>query len=387
MSYLAYSAMPYDKGQSGISSYIRNTLKELGQREYLCIFVLKQDLAELKKYAPGSHKWVVVSNFWAKPILNMFWHLFIFPFLLLLQPIKGVFLPAANRRLNAFYSFPTVATVHDLSPFHIPQKYDALRMNYVKHVIPAFLKQCPQIVAISESTKKDLLRFYKLKAQDIQVCYNGFNPQKTCDAVGENIKLREKLGLPRPFILYIARIEHPGKNHINLIKAYQRLPQALKEQYDLVFAGSDWNGAEVVHQYVKDHGLTHQVRFLGFVPDEQIPELYNLSSLYAFPSFYEGFGLPLIEAMDSGTAVVCSNNSSLGEVAADAALTFDPASPEDMAQVIERVLTQPELKLELIQKGLVRAKSFSWSKHVDDILDLFKAQAIQIRPLYKENLS
>jgi len=178
--------------------------------------------------------------------------------------------------------------------------------------------------------------------------------------------------LKKNFFLYISRIEHPGKNHLRLIKAYEKLPESIKKEYDLVFAGSIWLGGRVVTDYAKQIPDRERIHFLGFVKDETLKELYHCSSLYIFPSLYEGFGTPLVEAMACGTPVICSNVSSLPEVGGDAVLTFDPEDENGIHDCILKVMSDSNLRKEMIKKGLERVKEFDWSKHAKKIVRKFE---------------
>ena len=226
-------------------------------------------------------------------------------------------------------------------------------------------------MAISESTKNDLVKYYGMCEDKIHVNYNGYDPSKLSVNLSKE-QLVNKFNISSEYILYISRIEHPGKNHLNLIKAYEYLPEYLKKKYKLVFAGSEWNGAEEVLNYAHKSPDKDRIVFLGFVQDQDLGALYSYASLYAFPSFYEGFGIPLLEAMYSETPVVCSNVSSLPEVGGDAVITFDPSSPENITGVIKYVLENPEIAEKMVVKGKEQVKKFSWEKHCQKIIDLIE---------------
>jgi glycosyltransferase involved in cell wall biosynthesis len=242
-------------------------------------------------------------------------------------------------------------------------------MNYIKKVIPYFLKKAQIVMAISESTKSDLVKYYGMPEDSIQVNYNGYDPTKLTVNLTEE-QLVNKFHITGDYILYISRIEHPGKNHLNLIKAYELLPDNLKRNYQLVFVGSEWNGAEEVLDYAQKSPDKDRILFLGFVQDQDLGAIYNFASLYAFPSFYEGFGIPLLEAMYSQVPVICSNVSSLPEVGGDVVITFDPNSPDNISAVIKYVLENPEIAQKMVQSGKEQVKKFSWEKHCQKIIEL-----------------
>ncbi|OQY39394.1 MAG: hypothetical protein B6226_01950 [Candidatus Cloacimonetes bacterium 4572_65] len=289
------SALAYDNGKSGIADYINNVVKFLAEEHEIDLLIYDKDSHIFPKPLNNTN-YMKVSDRLSSPLVSMFYHLFILPYTLPLNEYDFVFLPAGNRRLFSYYPKTTVVTFHDLSQFHIEGKYDALRMNYIKKVIPFYLKSAQIVMAISESTKRDIVKYYNFNEDKIEVNYNGYDPTKlelqtTLEELKKEYNLKEK------FILYIGRIEHPGKNHLNLIKAYELLPANIKKEYKLVFAGSEWNGSEVVMEYAKKSADFDRIAFLGFVPDQHLGALYTYASLYTFPSFYEGFGIPLLEAM------------------------------------------------------------------------------------------
>lgn len=364
---LAVSCLAFDEGKSGISDYTVNVVRELLKREELVLLIHQSDLDLFPIKDPRLGYYIVPERI-KRPIVSMFWHLYILPGIVQKQGWEKLFLPAGNRRLLSRYPIPTVVTFHDLSQFHICGKYDAFRMFYIKHIIPHYLKKAGTIFAISESTKADMIRFYKMKPQQIAVNYNGYDPQKL-EADMPQKDFVSRFGITGKYIFYLARIEHPGKNHLNLLKAYEMLAQEIKDEYELVCAGGKWNNAEVVvdyHSRMKDKDRIH---FPGFVQGAEMAALYKNASLYVFPSLYEGFGLPLLEAFAAGLPVICSDRSSLPEIGGAAVQTFNPEQPSEIAQRIQEVLCDPPLQLQMIFLGKERLKDFSWSDHAKKILE------------------
>ena len=364
------SVLAYDNGKSGIADYINNVVKYLSLNHHLDLLIYEKD-SYIFPHKNDNINLLKVSDKFSKPAVSMAYHLFVLPFNLPLHDYDFVFLPAGNRRLFSYYPKKTIVTFHDLSQFHIENKYDSFRMHYIKKVIPFFLKKAQIIMAISESTKKDLVKYYGIAQDKIEVNYNGYDPTKLEVNLTEE-QLVNKFNITDEYFLYISRIEHPGKNHLNLIKAYELLPENIKKVYQLVFAGSEWNGAEEVMAYAEQSPDKDRIIFLGFVQDQDLGALYKFASLYAFPSFYEGFGIPLLEAMYSEIPVVCSNVSSLPEVGGDAVITFDPACPENISGVIKYVIDNPELQEKMIKSGKEQVKKFSWEKHCEQIIKLIE---------------
>lgn len=369
---LVVSCLAFDGGKSGISDYTVNVVKKLLKYEAITLLIHPSDKA-LFPITDSRLDYYLVPEWLKKPLLSMIWHLFALPALISRQGWQMLFLPAGNRRIVAKYTVPTVVTFHDLSQFHIPGKYDAFRMFYIKHVVPHYLKKAPAIFAISESTKADMLKFYRMKAEQIEVNYNGYNPDKL-EADLPLHELRNKFGISGKYMFYLARIEHPGKNHLNLLKAYELLPPEIKEEYELVCAGGKWNNADAVLAYHATMKDKLRIHFPGFVEGADLAALYKQASLFVFPSLYEGFGLPLLEAFAAGVPVLCANRSSLPEIGADAVRCFDPEKPEHIAGLIEEVLRDPPLQIQMIFLGKERLLAFSWETHAARIWESLQAQ-------------
>jgi glycosyltransferase involved in cell wall biosynthesis len=368
--------MAYDSGKSGISDYMNNVLNELAVDHEVDVAILSRDARIFPR--KSSHlNLLEYPDYLAQPLLNMIWHLYVLPHLIGWDRYDFIFLPAGNRRI--FHGCPryTIATCHDLSQFHVPAKYDMLRMYYIKTVVPHYLKKVNRICAISQSTKKDLMEIYHLPAEQIFVNHNGFDREKLKVSSGlVTQELLQRYALKKKYLLYIARLEHPGKNHINLIKAYELLPAHLRDNYDLVLAGADWSGAEIVKEYARQSPVRESVKFTGFVEDKYLASLYQGASLYVFPSLYEGFGVPLVEAMACGTPVICSDRSSLPEIGGDAVRLFNSDDPAQMSAVMTRVLENPEELNEMKTTGLSRSIQFDWVEHARRIIHTYEQDKI-----------
>lgn len=363
------SVLAFDDGKSGVADYIISVVKELCKNHQLDLLIHRSD-AEIFPVKHKNISYRYVSERLKKPLLSMLWHLYCLPFVIKAKQYDVVLLPAGNRRLLARYPKHTVVTFHDLSQYHIPDKYDALRMFYVKNIVPHYLKKAPIIMAISENTKNDLIKYYHLSTSRVDVNYNGYSPDKLKTNVSE-AELRQVHKLTRPYILYNSRIEHPLKNHLNLIRAFELLQEEIRDQYDLVLTGINGNGSDVVMDYVKSSPAKKNIKFMGYVDNRYMAAFYKYAVLYVFPSLYEGFGIPLLEAMASGIPVICSNRSSLPEIGGDAVMTFDPEMSADIALKMLMVLINADLQKKMVNNSLERVKLYSWQRHVEHILDLF----------------
>ncbi|MBO4618779.1 MAG: WecB/TagA/CpsF family glycosyltransferase [Victivallales bacterium] len=348
------SCVPFDHGKSGISVYLRNLVAALTAQGHDITLMVEADATE----AFPTYPKVILPNFCRKPLWSMLYHLFVLPFRLHFKEFDMVILGAANRRAFCRYPVFTAAVVHDLSQYHVPAKYDVFRMFYIKWLLPHYVRKAQAVVAISQATAMDLRDHWKIPPDRLHVIYNGVSSPPS-DSETAQPWLHEH-GIRRPFILYISRLEHPGKNHRHLIEAFSALPPEVASQFDLLLPGAPWNGAEEILQAAKNSPYADHIHCVGYVQPELLPALYRTATCYVFPSFAEGFGLSLIEAMQYGVPCACSNTTALGELGEGAALLFDPNRTEEIAHAINELLTSPETREKLRQKGLQRAKEFSW---------------------------
>ena len=366
MKNIFISCFAFDEGKSGISNYIENTLFHLAQENKLFVVILKKDIVNYTRKHKNIH-FIEMPNILENPILSMLFHLFILPFFIT-KKYDFIFLPAGNRRLMSFYPIYTIVTFHDLSQYRVENKYGFLRMLYIKKVIPFFLKPVDKIIAVSQNTKNDIVKYFEVDEKKIVVNYNGYD-QKLFKVVKQDKQImKTKFQIEKKYFLYTARLEHPGKNHLNLIKAYELLPIELKNRYDLVFAGPAKENAQVIFDYVSNSNDKENIKFLGFVENENLPHVYSNATLFIFPSFYEGFGIPLVEAMAMELPILSASNSSLLEIGKDVVYYFDEYKPESIKDAIVYITNNQEKQKVMIKKGLNRLNKFDWRSHENKII-------------------
>ncbi len=319
---------------------------------------------------------VDVAEWLSNPLLNIAWHQSALPAICRARKFDALFLPAASRRTPVWSPCPTIGTVHDLSPFHIAGKYDSARSLYQKRVLPLLLRRLTHIISISESTKLDIQRYVGVPEDRITVIHHAadsdaFFPRDR-EAAIESVR---EYGIRPPYLIYTSRIESPGKNHLRLIKAFEKLKQEADIPHQLVLAGADWHGAEDVHRAAAGSRFSDSILLTGFVRGVDLPNLYCGAEMMVFPSLFEGFGLPILEAMACGVPVACSNLSSMPEIAGDCAVLFDPLDIESMAQAMHEILACDERRDTLGRQGLDRAGQFSWEKTARQTLDVIRKVA------------
>lgn len=272
-----------------------------------------------------------------------------------------------------------INTVHDLSFLRYPEFFSA-RKNFWHHALDVekILRAADKIVAVSENTKNDIIELIGIAPEKIQVIYPGNNIKKKEISSIDTQKLKEKYHLSDNFILYVGNIE-PRKNILGLIEAFNALraasalnPEDRFKNLQLVLAGgAGWKNKAIYTAWQKSF-YKNDIKFLGYINELEKTILYSQASVFAYPSFYEGFGFPPLEAMTYGLPVVCSNVSSLPEVVGDAALMINPFKTEEIADALEKVLTEENLRTDLIARGYERIKLFSWDKTAAEYLELFR---------------
>jgi len=265
----------------------------------------------------------------------------------------------------------SVITVHDLAFLIYPQILTQDSIRYYGQIEEA-VERADHIIAVSEWTKKDLMELLGVPEAKITVVYEAaeelYRPIDPREASG---MVRELFGIEGRFILFVSTIE-PRKNVPTLLKAFKIVRERCREDVKLVLVGGRGWLSEKVFEMVDELNLRKDVLFLGFVPAEKLLYLYNSASLLAHPAIYEGFGLPILEAMACGLPVVASNVASIPEVTGSAAILVEPDDEEAWAAAIRRILKEPEFAQELREKGLKRASLFSWEKTASKTLEVYR---------------
>jgi len=259
----------------------------------------------------------------------------------------------------------SVVTIHDCIHLRFPQYLpNRLAYGYARASLWVATHRASRVLTVSEASKRDILRYFNVPESKIDVIYNAIDEEFGARPDDEEIgRVRERYQLHDPFVLYAGNIK-PHKNLERLIEAFYTLRKNGFEHVKLLIIGDEISKYPTLRRAVHRHKLHQHVRFLGFVSDKTLACLYRLATVFVFPSLYEGFGLPPLEAMASGTPVITSNQSSLPEIMGDAALFVDPYEPDAIFEAMRRVLTEPELARSLSERGLARVGQFSWDRSV-----------------------
>jgi glycosyltransferase involved in cell wall biosynthesis len=261
-----------------------------------------------------------------------------------------------------------VVTIHDCIHLMFPQYLPSrLGYAYARGSMWSATRQAERILTVSEASKRDILRFFDIPEEKVRVIYNAIDERfLTPPDEATTERVRQRYQLDHSFVLYVGNIK-PHKNLDRLIEAFGRARQEGPPGLQLVVIGDEVSKYPSLRQMVHRHKLDKHVRFLGFQPQETLASFYRLAGAFVFPSLYEGFGLPPLEAMACGTPVITSNVSSLPEVAGDAALLVDPYDVDALARAMVQVFADSALRQTLIARGFARARQFSWADSASKI--------------------
>ena len=363
MKKLIINAIPLLGEMSGIGRYIHNIVKEFEKEKNL----------EITYYYGYFSKKLLVKNYMANKTAKK-----VLKFTLIKKVIKKILFLRTKLSFKTFdlYWEPNfipltsikskkiVTSVHDFSfdiykDFHPKERVDYFEKYFHKNI-----KLSEKIICFSNYTKSEIVEKLNIPKDKVKVIYHGID--HNIFRVIENPKV--DFELPKKFILSVGSIE-PRKNLIGLLKAYNLLPEDIKNSYKLILVGfSGWKNREIMDEINKNKNII----YLGYLSDEDLAKVYNLASLFVYPSFYEGFGFPPLEAMACGTPILISNKSSLPEVGADAAIYCEPNDINDIKDKIIKILSDDKLKTTMIEKGLKQAQKFTWEKSAKEHLELFK---------------
>lgn len=356
---------------TGIGRYVYELVENLANIDKKNSYVIFMNKEEFEKFEPRSkriEKVLVNAKHYSLAEQIGFW-----------RTLKKANLDLMHfTHFNApiLYKKPSVVTIHDLTLSFYPGKkmnswYHKLAYNLV---LKNAVKNAKKIIAVSENTKADLVEMLKTGPGKVTVIYEGVNENFTPkENRGENEEILKKYGITKDFLLYTG-VWRGHKNLVNLIKAFSFLKQEEAGfEAQLVITGNEDPYYPEVKRTVVELGLEHDVIFPGMVPEDELVSLYQSAKLYVFPSLYEGFGLPPLEAMRCGTPVVASKTACIPEICGDNALFFDPYDITDMANVIRRVWIDESLQKELREYGLRHSLKFSWEKMAEKTLELYES--------------
>jgi glycosyltransferase involved in cell wall biosynthesis len=354
--HVALSTSVGQRGRSGVATYLSGLIDGLLAAPptglHLSLFGLASDRPLYERWMDRCD-WQEVAEFWRPAVRDIFWHQFVFPSRLRRLGCDLVHIPS-YRRVLARPPCPQVVTIHDCASFQLRGKYDFARNLYTQRLVVPLARRADAVITVSGATADDVTQFYGIPRAELNVVWNGI----------DHARFRPQPEAPRPapypYFLYLARLEHPAKNHVRLIEAFEQMAQTgPASQHRLVLAGADWHGAPVIHARIAASPLRDRILTPGFLPLADLPRWYAGATAMVYPSLFEGFGLPPVEAMACACPVVCSARGSLGEVVGDAARLVDPEDIGEIAAALREMLDETVRK-QWQARGLRRAALYSW---------------------------
>ncbi|MFZ2197030.1 MAG: glycosyltransferase family 1 protein [Thermodesulfovibrionales bacterium] len=352
----------------GSETYIRNLVKCFAKSRddnVFVVFINKESVGIFEELSP--HIEVVLCPFSASHrAVRILWEQFLLPFQVWQHKIEILF--SAGMTSPFLCSVTTVLVIHDLQHVNQPENYSSVYLCFLRMIVYLSAKTADKVVTISEKVKADIIKFYKIAAENIYITYNAvdhnaFSPRDS----NEVETIRKKYRLPEKFVLYAAS-SLPHKNHIRLFEAMKIIRQEGRGM-KLVLVGARFKWSDVIVAKIEEMGIKDDVIFIGWVPFEDLPLIYCASEIFVFPSLHEGFGIPVLEAMACGVPVVCSNIEPITEVAAGAAFLVDPLDPRAIARALCTVAQDRVIRENLITLGFCRAAEFSWEATARKTID------------------
>ena len=405
---IAIDARMYGATQTGIGNYIYHLMKylfEIDKKNNYLVFLLPEEYDKFElpnervKKIKVSAKWYG----WKEQL--------IFPFEILKHKIDLIHFPHFNspilyhwivwikniisryKGVSRHALIKTITTIHDLTPYYFPgHKMNSwLRRKSFRLVFSTTVKKSSRVIAVSEYTKKDIIEIFLVgmgrdpslqRENRIQVIYEGVDEQfqviedhDKINIVGAQnfVPLQKKYKITKPFIFYTG-VWRNHKNLVGLIKAFDLIVNKYKINYQLVLGGKEDSYYPEVRQTWEKLSLGGRIIRAGFISQKELPLFYNMADIFVIPSFREGFGLIGLEAMACGTPVVSSNKTSLPEILGNAAIYFNPADYEEMAEKIAQVIQDENLKNSLIQKGFEQIEKYDWKRMAEETLEMYEEE-------------
>ncbi len=358
-------------GQTGVDTYDRNVLRELlelDSGDTFVVFVSREGEGELGLESPCLEEWVCPVRSRSRP-LRVLWEQTQLSRWIARTAVRVLLCPHAPAPVC--YPVPAVQVVHDVQVCDLPENFPPARRAYLLRGLRIGARRAAHVIASSEFTRQRLIGTLGLPGDRLSVVYLAASAQYYPRGPKEVAAVRARYGLEHPYLLYLSSA-NKNKQFDRLVRAFDRLRDELTGPEELVINGLPGTGEAELRAALEQARHRRQIRQLGRLPQEDLPALYSGAVALVYPSCYEGFGLPVIEAMACGCPVACSEATCLPEVTGGAALLFDCGSDGAVVEAMRRVLTEPHLREELQARGYERARAFNWAETARQTLEIVK---------------
>jgi glycosyltransferase involved in cell wall biosynthesis len=357
---IAIDARDLARNITGVGRYLTNLIRN---------WVAESDKNQFLLYSDQPVQFNFQTQHITEKILQghpILWKQILLPLTKIMHDHDLIFSPSYSAPL--FTIEKTVVTIHDLVAVLKPEWTSKSQHLRFKTIVNLSAKCSTKIIAVSETTRNDIIEITGIPSNKIAVVYEGVDEMFKVIGSQDGISIP---GSDKPFILFVGSI-HPRRNIKRLIQAFNAMKNNGQLKHKLVLVGMVLQESRALSEWINTSRWKKDIICLNYVTDENLVRLYNTAELFVYPSLYEGFGLPVLEAMACGTPVITSNVSSLPEVAGSAAILVDPYSVEDIIKAIKNIVQDKELKNDLIERGLERSKVFSWGKASKETLEIFE---------------
>ena len=365
--------LAYRRGMGTFVYYLLSHLTVLDQKNQYLLYLAAK---------PKDFDLSLPQNFTLRPLAwpgYPLWEQIGLPFAARHDDVDILHCPANTGPLFLPRQIKLVLTVHDvmyLLPYEVlppsPSLYQRLGRIYRRWIVPRVAKRADAIITVSHHSRQDILRFLQVSPERVYVIYEapGYAFRPSLDKAKLK-QVKQRYGIQERFILALGGLD-PRKNTTRILQAFKKFRQQSKGDYQLVIVGLPRNGQRLFSRIAMEIGIADRIIFTGFVPEEDLVALYNGADVFLYPSLYEGFGLPVLEAMACGTPIIASTAGSIPEIAGGAALLIEPEDIEALALAIEQVLTDQALRQGLIARGFEHVKKFSWEKAAKELLAIYE---------------
>lgn len=363
------------KKKSGVGRYLKNLLEHLQRidnENIYYLFIHDDDLDGFEITKDNFKPVPVKSRYLRKVFLRLLWEQFILPFRL--KKLKIDLLHSPHYTMPYFSSVKNVVTFHDMSFFIVPKVHTFAKRYLFRVYMWLTSRRAYSIISVSHATVEDIKRILRVKGENIYVTPLGVD-QRFFTPVELDRSILKTYGIDGGYFLHVGMIE-PRKNIVRIMKAYNSLPEDVKKRYKLIICGRKAWMYDDVFEYYEESGLGDKVVFTDFVQDEHLQHIYKGARLLLYVSLYEGFGLPLVEAMASGVPCITSDLSSMKEVAGDAGLRVNPYDEDEIRNAILRLLKDDKLYSQLIEEGYKQAQEYRWANCAQKTLEVYSKTSV-----------
>ncbi|WP_378180262.1 glycosyltransferase family 4 protein [Aquimarina sp. SS2-1] len=339
---------------SGIGTYIKNILPGIiSSFDEVIVLVNKEGIDEFK-WKNRVH--VITFPYKTYSFLEQLYYSSVIP------ECDVFWTPHFNAPLFSIKSKKRIVTIHDVNHMSNPSNFSRIKRLWAKVLYQNAVRKSDYIITVSEFSKSEILRHFKAEKQKLSVVHCGVKQN-----YGKSINTEDcSLALPKSYFLFVGNVK-PHKNLITLLQAYKELDKSVRTTYKLVILGkkegfitNDYK----VFEFIKEHNLENDIYFTGCIKDQEVPIVYHQATMFIFPSLYEGFGLPILEAMSCAVPVLSSDRTSLPEIGGAASLYFDPSNFAELKEKITLLVNDKKLQSEMIKKGIEHVKNFSWEQSI-----------------------